>query len=400
MSRIGNFIISGRENCCGCGNCVLACPSDAIEMKSLELGCLYPVVDESRCSNCGLCTQVCIYQHRETDGAGPLKAYAAAARDETVLRRSASGGVFACAARKILLEGGTVFGCSMECGEVGLIPMHIPIERIEDVPKLQGSKYVQSDLGQTHVQIRKLLRDGKTVLFSGTPCQVDSLKRYLAGEDVTGLYTIDLVCHGVPSAKLFREYLSLMNKEMTAFLFRDKEKAWGLNGAYTYIDGGKSRSVRFSPGLSSYYSYFLESEIYRESCYSCPYANTHRVADLTIGDYWGIEEAHPEYLQEKAGLLSLKKGVSAVLVNTSKGQQLLEMCDSDLILLDTQIDKIVRGNKQLRAPSSHTQTRTKLLCLYAEQGYKGVEKYWRKSLGLRFHARHLKARFWANRALK
>lgn len=390
MKRICDFERSSRKDCCGCGTCALACPTDAIRMKPMELGSAYPVVDPDKCIDCGLCTQVCVFQQEKIAAGAPVQAYAAAAGDDSVLFRSASGGVFAAVAGKFILSGGVVCGCSLENREEGLEPVHICVDTLPGIQKLQGSKYVQSTLGNIFDQIKVLLRNGTPVLFSGTPCQADSLRYYLKNEDTSKLYIIDLVCHGVPGTNLFQDYLRSMKKPITAFAFRDKENGWGLNASYIYECDNKQYKVLLPSCLSSYYSYFLESEIYRESCYNCRYADRKRVGDLTLGDFWGIELEHPEYLQENGGAFSLQKGVSAILVNTRKGQELLDQFGSDLHLSETDLDRIIRWNRQLNQPSIHSEKRADLADRYTRFGYKGIEAKWRKELGLRYFTRAFK----------
>jgi coenzyme F420-reducing hydrogenase beta subunit len=274
-----------------------------------------------------------------------------------------------------------------------LYPVHICIRDVSELGKLQGSKYVQSDLGSCFYRVRECLREKIPVLFAGTPCQVDALKHFLNPDERLQLYTMDLVCHGVPSAELFRAYLKHMKKDVTSFWFRSKSEGWGLRGSYTYRCGSMEKTKDLPPNLSSYYSYFLESEIYRESCYTCPYANGDRVGDLTIGDFWGIENAHPEHLKENGGLLDSKKGVSMIFANTAKGLELLETYGNELLLLPAEAGKVIQGNRQLAKPSCHTPLRDALAEIYAAKGYSGVEKLWRKKLGIRYPVRVVRERY-------
>lgn len=393
MNQIVDLLVQGKHMCCGCGTCALVCPVRAIKMVPGELGCLYPEVDADKCIGCGLCERNCAYRtSREEDKMVPL-AFAAAAKDQAMLQNSASGGVFAALARKIIEVGGVVCGCSMEMEEGKLVPMHICVETYEKLEKLQGSKYVQSMLGNVFAEIRGFLKAGRVVLFSGTPCQVDSLKCYLQDEDTRNLYTIDIICHGVPSAKLFRDYLDRLEKKgaVCEFRFRDKTLGWGLNASYTVRkQKGKHRKKLLSPGISSYYTYFLESEIYRESCYSCRYANTNRVGDLTIGDYWGIEQEHPEYLAENGGLFNTSRGISAILVNTPKGREFLKEYGIDLSLAKSDPRRISRWNSQLRNPSNFSNVRMELMQSYQADGYDGIEAKFKKELGIRYYVRKLR----------
>lgn len=390
MNKIQNFLSGSRENCCGCGTCAITCPVEAIEMKPLELGCLYPVVNSVKCISCGKCVQVCAFNQRNPGQSHVLKAFAASATDAKLLRDAASGGVFGTIAHSILQKGGAVFGCALERREGMLSPVHICIQDVSELGKLQGSKYIQSDLGNCFHRVRECLREEIPVLFSGTPCQVDALKHFLKPEETAQLYTIDLVCHGVPSAELFRAYLKHMKKNVTSFQFRSKSSGWGLRGSYTYRRGSAEKKDDLLPSLSSYYSFFLESEIYRESCYACPYANCDRVGDLTIGDFWGIGDVHPEYLIKHGGSLESNKGVSALFVNTGKGLKLLDSCGGGVVLLPTNLKKVVQGNRQLVSPSSHTVLRDSLIKIYNFEGYRGIEKQWKKGLGIRYYFRHTK----------
>ena len=390
METIETVIASGKENCCGCGTCAAVCPVNAIEMIPGELGCLYPRVDKKRCTGCGKCFRSCALQQRTLRETPEHKVFAAAAGDLEMLRRSASGGVFAAVAREILSQGGAVFGCSLEMSEGVLTPMHICVENERDLEKLQGSKYVQSDLGNSFHQAKQLLEAGRLVLFSGTPCQIDALHHFLKGMDSRNLYTMDIICHGVPSAKLFRDYLRTFRHPVRSFSFRDKTFGWGLFGKYTCMAGGRIRENVFSPGVSSYDSFFLEAETYRESCYSCRYANLDRVGDLTIGDYWGFAREHPELLAEQGGPYEARRGISEVLVNTEKGEELLARFGSGLRLSRSGPEKIVRWNRQLSRPSVCSQKRKELIKQYELHGYSGIEKQFRKKLGLRYPARKAK----------
>lgn len=380
-------LLTTESKCCGCGVCALECPADAIEMVPGELGSLYPKVDTQKCIDCQKCVKSCAYQTQRESEHVPLQAFAAVAADKKLLRKSASGGVFATLAGAVLDAGGAVFGCAMEEDGGVLTPRHICIKVKEEVVKLQGSKYVQSELRDSFKQVRQLLKQDRTVLFSGTPCQVDALKKYTQGVCSGKLYTIDLICHGVPSVKLFQDYLAqLCEQRVTAFCFRDKTFGWGLSAKYIYRNKkGVEKEKLLSSDVSSYYSYFLMSEIYRQSCYSCRYTNLSRVGDITIGDFWGIEKELPEFAQNAT------RGVSAILVNTTEGAQLLSEYGQALSLTETLPECVARWNKQLSSPSKHTGLRQEIAEQYEKNGYAGVERLFRKRMGIRFHLKKLKS---------
>ena len=269
--------------------------------------------------------------------------------------------------------------------------MHICVEDPKELAKLQGSKYVQSDLGDSFVQAKQLLEQGRTVLFSGTPCQIDALNRFLSETDTRNLYTVDIICHGVPSAQLFQGYLKTLGASVRSFSFRDKTRGWGLNGRYTYRTGDQEREKLFSPSVSSYYSYFLQAETYRESCYSCRYANLDRVGDITIGDFWGFEQEHPELLAEHGGPYDIRRGISEVLVNTRKGKYLLKQFGQGMLLSASETGRMTKWNRQLCGPSACSEERKAITKVYEKNGYPGVESMFRKELGIRLWARKLKA---------
>lgn len=397
MSKNKIHIYDKTKECCGCGTCALVCPMKAISMSEKELGCLYPEIDYDKCVGCGKCKQICAFQ-RETEGKEtPTSAYAAMAEEKTLLKKSASGGVFATIAKNILRQGGIVFGCSMELQNGKLFPMHIGIHREEELYKLQGSKYVQSFLGDTFLKVKEELKNKRLVLFSGTPCQVDALNRYLEKEDSSFLYTIDIICHGVPSTKLFQDYIGSIEektkKRVSAFYFRDKTWGWGLNAKYILVDKNSKEIHRnVSADISSYYSLFLESETYRQSCYSCKYASSDRKSDVTIGDYWCLEKEHPEYTVEQGGQLSVLEGVSCVLVNTQRGEELVELYTTGLNLKHSEYRKVAKWNRQLINPSRHTEKRKQIVSSYEKYGYKGVEKLFCKHIGIRYYVRILRNR--------
>ncbi|MGN0644330.1 Coenzyme F420 hydrogenase/dehydrogenase, beta subunit C-terminal domain [Gemmiger sp.] len=366
-----------KSTCCGCGACAFVCPKGAISMQPDEDGFVYPQVDEAKCVHCGLCEKVCAYRN-QTPPLSLKEVYAAVSGD-TDVRESASGGLFASFAQAVLADGGAVYGCAMEYENGKLWPRHICITEQQDLIRLKGSKYVQSDLGDSYRDIQRRLTDGKTVLFSGTPCQVAGLKGFLR-KDYANLFTVDIVCHGVPSVKLFQDYIEFEEKKrgakITSFHFRDKSQGWKLYGSMT-LDNG--RTVYFEPEESSYYQMFLNSYTYRENCYTCPYASDHRPGDITIGDYWCIELVHPELLAENSGPLDHEKGVSCMIVNNDHGQALLGTYGGGILRWPSTYEKASKYNHQLIGPSQLKPERETVLSL-SRENYEKVEAWYRRRL--------------------
>lgn len=390
--------ILSRESdaqCCGCGACEAVCPVNAIKMIPQEFGALYPYVDDQKCIGCRQCERVCVFKADEPRNGAPSNVYAAVCSDSGVLEKSASGGVFASLAQYFLAQKGVVYGCSMELRDNKLVPLHVGVDSAGDLYKLQGSKYVQSNVSHCFREIKEYLKQGRKVLFSGTPCQVAAMKSFLSNVETDNLYTVDLICHGTPGTALFQEYIALLEKQkkgkVNAFSFRDKCYGWGLTASFEYVTGRSIKKKQvLTPETSSYYSLFLRSETYRESCYSCPWAKQERVGDITLGDYWGVEAEHPEYLTENGGKLNVQSGVSQVIVNTPKGAQLLDICGGGIVLEKSDIQKAAKWNRQLSEPSSHTEERDSILRCYRQNGYAGVEKHFRKQAGIKYYVRILK----------
>lgn len=394
MKDASIYLFEGEKNCSGCAACLNICPKDAIYMQEDEMGFLYPRIDEKKCIRCGKCQQVCNYQKGKI-GKNTKKTYAGMALDDNILINSSSGGIFATIAKAVLMDKGTVFGCSLELHKDGLHPEHIRIENINEIHKLQGSKYVQSNIGNVYRLVSMDLRQGKFVLFSGTPCQVDALYGFLGKKDYPNLFTIDIICHGVPSERMFIDYIHAFEERLKGKIinisFRDKRDGWGLKGAVEYLNKrGKKRRHSLPISLSSYYKLFLTSEIYRESCYSCKYAGNKRVGDITLGDYWGIELEHPDALIENGGVIDSHKGVSCILINSEKGEKMLHKMCRDLSIQESTFEKAAHQNGQLNKPSVYTEKRKYVFDLYKRGGYEAVDKWFIQSLGWKQYAYKLK----------
>ena len=369
-------LFKNKKDCCACGACLNICPKQAIKMQEDENGFLYPIIDNNKCIKCGLCVKTCALQNSKLTNT-PLKTYAAQSNN-TDLKKSASGGIFASLAINEIKAGGVVYGAALENVNGKLICRHIAVNNVTDLEKLQGSKYIQSNIGNIYQDVKKNLLEDKTILFTGTPCQVDGLRAYL-GKKYENLYCIDIVCHGVPSNKMFQDYIETLEKKyndkIIDFKFRDKTKGWGLTAKGYTAKGytAKGYTAIISANVSSFYYYFLKSYIYRDSCYSCKYACKNRCGDITIGDYWGIETAHPEVLNNNTEL-DYKSGISCLIVNTYQGNKLIEKYKDDLRLIESDFEKSAKENGQLnRFSILNAEKRNEILNLYSKNGYKGVE---------------------------
>ncbi len=370
------------EDCCGCGACAAVCPHEAIQMVPDETGHIYPMIREDTCVKCRKCLQVC----QKQKGIFPICAYAALGKNSELVKNSASGGVFASLAGSCMEQGAMAAGAVMdrETGDV----RHILSDCVSDITAMQGSKYVQSRADGCYKPLQKALQAGKTVLFSGTPCQCEAIKR-LTG-DPENLFTVDLICHGVPSGQMFRDFLRILGKrlggEVKDFCFRDKESPKAFTARFRIQKKNREKTYRLRSQYLSYYKYFLEADSYRNSCYSCRYACMERVSDLTIGDYWGMEDHHPK---EMAG-----QAWSCVLVNTEKGRSFLEQYGRQIRLVPTEAVWVAEKNTQLRRPSKKGHRWDEITQAYTRGGYPSVERLFLKEQGgrLRFAWRMHKAK--------
>ncbi|WP_022760619.1 Coenzyme F420 hydrogenase/dehydrogenase, beta subunit C-terminal domain [Butyrivibrio sp. AD3002] len=376
MSEI--ILVNNEKDCCGCGACANECPKQAISMKEDDCGFLFPEIDHDKCVECGKCLRICAYKKDKIEKHEPLEGYAAINNDTDMERKSASGGVFSALAHAFIKSGGFISGAIAKQENGSFVIEHIVGNDNDSLEKMQGSKYVQSNSFVAFPRIKELLNNGERVLFCGTPCQVDAVKTITGNPN--NLITIDLICHGVPSQKLFRDFISGLERDLKCrllhFSFRDKAgKEKGFNAA-AYSENTK---YEIPHALLSYYKLFLNGIIYRENCYSCPYACKERVSDITIGDFWGIEEQHKEEID--AGEIDLGKYWSCILENTDKGKEFLKEYNGLLQLIPSDYKKIAFKNKQLREPSIMPEKRKKYLGLYLKEGYKAVESEFRKNMG-------------------
>ena len=340
MSAPNQITIHDQQLCCGCSACYSLCPKAAIAMCEDEEGFQYPQVDRQKCVDCGLCVQKCPL-HAGNHAPETQHFYAVKHGQEAVRAASSSGGVFSALAEAVIGRSGIVYGAAYN------EDFHVSHIRTAGAEwqKLRSSKYVQSNMGDAFSQVKEDLQKGNEVLFTGTPCQVAGLKAYLAGMDTSGLLTVDLICHGVPSPKVWRDYLALLKKkrkkEIGSINFRNKEGC-GWHSSNLRIESANGEiMLEKSQKEGFFFQLFFKHWVIRPSCFSCQYANLNRVGDLTIGDYWGVENAHPE--------LDDDKGLSLVLANTAKGQAALEAVASACEI--TPIAKTSCMQPQLQAPA-------------------------------------------------
>lgn len=396
------MLVEKKENCFACAACKAVCPTGAITMKADEYGFEYPKIDETKCIGCQKCVKVCAYQN-QNDCSIPKTAYAAVSLSTNILE-SASGGVFASVATEFINDSGIVVGSAMENTGDKLLPHHIAVDNLTDLKKLLGSKYVQSDTSEIFSTVKKLLDNGKKVLFSGTPCQVAALYSYL-GKKYDNLYTIDIICHGVPSRKMFWDYLDVISEKfgkITDFVFRDKKRGLTFVSRIKCEQNGKIKIKYIQYGESSYYSYFLQGNTYRDCCYSCKFASENRAGDITIGDFWGIKKQHPELFDGNHTEFDADKGISCLLVNTKKGKELVENYATKLSLHPSSFEKIARENKQLYEPSIPKGNRAEIMNIYKEGGYRALENDFLKNNQKEVLMAHVKAKvpLWLKKIIK
>ena len=320
------------SQCTGCGACVKACPKTAISYQDDAEGFPTPHIQGDLCIECGLCDKVCPANHMpETHGI--QAAYAAQILDQVALQDSTSGGLFTVFSREVFRRGGVVYGCVWDKDYNAVITK---AENEEEIKPMRGSKYVWSFAADTYPEIKQYLEAGRTVMFTGLPCQVAGLKNYLR-KNYDNLYLIASFCAGAPSPLALHAYLKSITKDVPIdgldLKFRDKEKH-GVGAHITYQrKRGKADETHIS---NSYYYAFYSKVTVRRACYSCRFWYNEKVEDITIGDYWGVKKYHPD--------MDARSGISALLVNTDKGNQLLQSAKRHLELVPTEVSAIARSN--------------------------------------------------------
>ena len=311
----------GKVSCCGCTACRIICPKQCISMKEDPEGFLYPHVDTTLCIDCEACVKVCPF-HNPAEESSPESVFAAINENEEIRRESSSGGIFTMLAEKVINEGGVVFGARYtDDWQVEIVPT----ETTEGLAAFRGSKYLQAKMGNSLSLAKKYLREGRKVLFSGTPCQIAGLKHYLR-KDYDNLLAVDFVCHGVPSPKVWRMYLDEVTqagkRAISDIKFRDKPQGWKrFNFTLSYNESDKSYTISSYNGDNHYMRAFLSDMILRPSCYNCQAKCGRSKSDITLADYWGIDQVQPNMDDDK--------GTSLLIVHTEKGRQALDFSQTN-----------------------------------------------------------------------
>lgn len=361
-------IANVQEKCCGCSACVSVCPSKAISLEEDKEGFLYPKVDRDKCVKCHLCEKTCFY----LSGIESMKSdsdvqytYAVKAKNDEVRMKSQSGGMFSLLSTQIIKKDGVVYGCILDSD---FRAVHSRAETYIERDLMCGSKYVQSHLLDVYKQVKDDLLKNRCVLFSGTPCQVEGLIKFVSKLKKVyrdNLVLVDIVCHGVPSPKIWREYVRAISNEYGSsprrIVFRDKKYGW-----HSFVEKIEFDNKNYMS--DKYGRIFFNHGAIRKSCFSCKFTNVNRVSDVTIGDCWGIEEKHPE--------LDDDKGISIAIINTRKGKMLFDEIrgEADVVEIDInhylqpQLKEPIYLNKKNREEFWNTYNRDGIMMILKKYG--------------------------------
>lgn len=347
------------EKCTGCTACVSVCPVKCLTIVKDTEGFYKVHVDYKKCIKCGKCQQVCHVNKMNNKRVNP-EAYAVKCEDE-IRSNSSSGGVFYSLAKKILEENGVVYGAGFNKKfELN----HMKIDNIKDLYILQGSKYLESNLGTIYSDIKNELENGGKVLFSGTPCQVKGLKSFLQKE-YSNLYTADVVCHGVPSSEVFKRYIEFIEKQndskVIKYSFRNKDNGWKKFNTKIVFENGTEIVEPFDKNI--YMLGFLRNVYLRRSCYSCTSNNFTSGSDITLADFWGINEIEPEFDDDK--------GVSLVILNSEKGKQIFTDISKKMSVSRVKLEEAIVFNKAIVKPAFRNNNRANF---FADIDNKEIDK--------------------------
>lgn len=364
-----------KNLCTGCGACANSCPVGCIQMRPDGEGFLYPQIDEKKCLHCNKCQTICPVANGSRKNPAPGNAFACKNLDEGERIASSSGGVFVVLAKTILSKGGVVYGAAMsvDCKSV----FHQRVENEKDLAALQGSKYVQSRIGDVYRQVKEDLTDTKTVYFSGTPCQVAGLYAYLE-KDYENLYTQDLICHGVPSPLVWEKYVrhieTVRRASVTQAFFRDKTLGWHNFSMRVTLNNGASAQEPLN--RNAYLNVFLNNICLRPSCHECAFKGTERAADITLADFWGVEKLSPEQDDDK--------GVSLVFASSPKGKELFGQIRERLSVWETDAAAAAAENPAMVRSVKPNEKRTEFMKAIEKKSFQAaLDAVWKPPLSER-----------------
>lgn len=356
--------LAGEAECTGCSACFNICPTGSIEMKYDEQGFLFPFIDRQQCCACGKCMDICPVLQDAVNYHTPVGFWAAWSKDMKTLRSSTSGGMFLSLSRYVFSHNGAVAGVRFD-KDMHLI--HDIAYSESEACAMQGSKYIQSNVGHAYRKVKKLLNSQVLVMFTGTPCQIDGLYSYL-GKEYENLITCEVLCHGVGSTKFFedviKDYQSGSSSEAEYVLFRDKKHGWEDSSFTIGFLNGRRKSL---PSYYNTFGYpFSRGQISRLSCLNCKYSSTNRVADITLGDYAGKDK-------EQYSSKQRKMGISLVLASTEKGRRILEGLEDTVVYDKKDIADISESNPALRKRNHSKERRNEFFDIYLKEGYDAVK---------------------------
>ncbi|HPE95428.1 MAG TPA: Coenzyme F420 hydrogenase/dehydrogenase, beta subunit C-terminal domain [Bacillota bacterium] len=358
------------KDCVLCGSCVCICPVHAISFEAPVLDFKYPRIDFSKCVGCNKCEKVCpVIKDAAIQPTCAPEAVIARHRNSEIRKASTSGGIFSAAVEEILTKNGIICGAVFD---ENFKVRHICTESEDDIHKMMGSKYAQSDMGDCFSQIRSYLDHERLVLFTGCPCQVAGLRAFL-GREYNNLILMEVVCHGIPSEQMLRSYIKLLETKkrsgLTALRFRDKSKGWHHSSVTAAFSSGGSYSKPYT--ADAYMRGFLGSTYLKESCYHCRFRAFRSGADLTVGDFWGAESEIPQFDDNT--------GLSAVLINTQKGKNFLQSLDIDSHPIDA--ETVICYNKNIMESPERSPDRDEFYRLAQKIGYSNAicKMFWEKT---------------------
>lgn len=372
-----------KHSCCGCEACVLKCPKGAISMHEDDEGFVYPTVDKEACVECGVCEKVCQYISPVQKHDTPLLAYGGHNVDAEVLDQSTSGGAFSTIVDFWCDDNYVIFGAESK----GLKVFHSFITDKALLKKFRRSKYSQSRMGTAYRDAKAFLKEGKKVLFSGTPCQIAGLKSYFGGKDYSNLLTVEVICEGVPSPLFVRKLEDKIKAEHGSIIetldyrFKDGNK-WDyevMKISFFQQDSGKIKSKKKDRWFNPFWSIWLQHLMSRPSCYKCLYTTPDRVADITLGDLWGVHLYCPD-------LYNSNRGCSLVVVNTSLGKSVLEGTTASGMFVGRELEfsQALRYQGPMRKSiSEHPKRRDFITDLQSPMSYDAICRKWAKRPSLK-----------------